>query len=87
MTRKFKVTIDVDDLYELTYTRVIREYDQREGEYTSTKTETKTFLSQEAAEDFLRKETEVKPTEFVRVTKLPLPSRTKKPDQSRPTTL
>ena len=66
MPRNFKVTIDVDFLYEMEYRTPQQMYDQRDGGYyTSYKTETKTFQSVEDARNWLSENEKAEPVSFV----------------------
>lgn len=71
--RNFSVTIEVIDLYELSWKRAHKEFDQREGEYWSYTRETKNFMKETEARDHkktLDKTGMVSEFELVRITKL-----------------
>lgn len=67
MTRSFKVEIEVDEIYEMKARVPFRNFDQRNGEYTDYKVETRNFMSFNDACDWLIANPEAEIKEFVRV--------------------
>ena len=66
MSRNFKITIEVDFLYEMEVKIPYDEYDSRDHTpYTSYKTETKTFQSIEDARNWLSENEKVVAVSFV----------------------
>lgn len=65
--RKFKVTISIDEFYEMVVEKESIEYDQREGQYTRNYKETHSFATIEDAVKYLQDNPKERVKEFVKI--------------------